>query len=83
MPLPPDQFVAAEEFEARRSALAACLDELPRRNRELLADYYGKGRSLGDIGTSLGRNANAVAQLFHRIRTILRTCVKSQLGDTG
>jgi DNA-directed RNA polymerase specialized sigma24 family protein len=50
MPLPPDQFVAAEEFEARRSALAACLDELPRRNRELLADYYGKGRSLGDTG---------------------------------
>lgn len=78
-----DSLVAAEEFEARRSALAACLDELPRRNRELLADYYGKGRSLGDIGTSLGRNANAVAQLFHRIRAILRTCVKGKLGDTG
>lgn len=78
-----DSLVAAEQLEARRTALAACLDELPRRNRELLVDYYGKGRSLGDIGTALGRNANAVAQLFHRIRAILRTCVKGKLGDVG
>jgi len=35
------------------------------------------------INSSPGRNATAVAQLFHRIRTILRTCVKGKLGDAG
>ena len=72
-----DSLVDAEQFEARRSALATCLDEMPARNRGLLLDYYDKGRSLGDIGTSLGRNANAVAQLFHRIRAALRACMKA------
>lgn len=72
--------VEAEAFERRRIAVWACVDELPARHREALQARYGDGRSLGDIGATLGRNANAVAQLFHRIRGMLRDCVERKLG---
>jgi RNA polymerase sigma-70 factor (ECF subfamily) len=75
-----DRLLAAEQFELRRLALAACLAELPLRNRRLLLDYYGNGRSLAEIGLAIGRNANAVAQLFHRIRRLLRDCLTTRLA---
>ena len=71
---------AAETFERRRIAVWACVDALPSRHREALKARYGDGRSLGDIGATIGRNANAVAQLFHRIRVMLRECVERKLG---
>ena len=71
---------AAETFERRRIAVWACVDALPSRHREALKARYGDGRSLGDIGATIGRNANAVAQLLHRIRVMLRECVERKLG---
>ena len=73
---------AAEMFERQRDAVWACVDELSERHRDVLTARYRDGRSLGDIGITLGRNANAMAQLFHRIRGILRECVKHKL-DTA
>ena len=73
---------AAEMFERQRVAVWACVDELSERHRDVLTARYRDGRSLGDIGIILGRNANAMAQLFHRIRGILRECVKHKL-DTA
>jgi|GEM_PF-400492 len=52
---------AAEEFEQHRLLLVSCVDELSPRHRDVLAQRYESGRSLTDIGTSLGRNANASA----------------------
>lgn len=76
-----DRMMAAEQFELRRRALAACLDEVPDRNRRLLLDYYANGMSLADIGLGVGRNANAIAQLFHRIRGLLRECIARRLAE--
>ena len=72
---------AAEEFEQHRLLLVSCVDELSPRHRDVLAQRYESGRSLTDIGTSLGRNANAMAQLFHRIRELLRECVERKLVE--
>ena len=72
---------AAEEFEQHRLLLVSCVDELSPRHRDVLAQRYESGRSLADIGTSLGRNANAMAQLFHRIRELLRECVERKLVE--
>jgi DNA-directed RNA polymerase specialized sigma24 family protein len=47
----------------------------------VLAQRYESGRSLTDIGMALGRNANAMAQLLHRIRELLRECVERKLVD--
>lgn len=74
---------AAETFEQQRIAVWACVDELSARHREALMSRYRDGRSLGDIGATLGRNANAMAQLFHRIRVLLRECVERKNGSAG
>ncbi|MGB8852718.1 MAG: sigma-70 family RNA polymerase sigma factor [Pirellulales bacterium] len=72
--------VAAEQFERHRAALAACLEEVSARNRDLLLQYYEHGKSLADIGLNIGRNRNAVAQLFHRVRAALRSCIRRRLA---
>lgn len=74
-----DSLAAAEQFESLRRALSACLEEVSERNRGLLLQYYDQGVSLADIGATIGRNANAMAQLFHRIRSALRTCIRRRL----
>lgn len=70
---------AAETFEQQRVAVWACVDELSERHRDVLTARYRDGRSLGDIGATLGRNANAMAQFFHRIRAIVRECAERKL----
>ncbi len=77
-----ESMIAAEQFERHRHALAACLEEVPDRSRSLLLQYYAEGRSLADIGASAGRTANAIAQLFHRVRSALRECIRRRLAET-
>lgn len=76
-----DHRLAAERYERNRLALVACLDELSERNRNILLLHYQGGQSLATIGSSIGRTANSVAQLFHRIRFALRSCVQRRLAD--
>lgn len=71
---------AAEEFERHRLLLVDCIGELSERHQGVLMARYRDNRSLGDIGGTIGRSANAVAQLFHRIREMLRECVARKLG---
>jgi RNA polymerase sigma-70 factor, ECF subfamily len=74
--------LAAERYEQRRLALVACLDELSDRNRTALLLHYQGGQSLATIGAQLGRTANAVAQLLHRVRSALRGCLDRRLTET-
>jgi len=76
-----DHRLAAERYERNRLALVACLDELSDRHRTILLLHYQGGQSLATIGSSIGRTANAVAQMFHRIRGSLRACVQRRLAD--
>lgn len=78
-----DKLLAAEQFERQERALAECLEEVPTRNRSLLLEYYANGRSLAEIGLGVGRNANAIAQLLHRLRSRLRDCVARRLSPHG
>jgi|688.fasta_scaffold123794_2 RNA polymerase sigma-70 factor (ECF subfamily) len=75
--------LAAERYELRRLALAACLDELSDRNRTALMLRYNGKHSLTSIGAELGRTANAVSQLLHRIRSALRECMDRRLAETA
>lgn len=74
---------AAEQFDAHRNALTACLGEVSARNRDLLLQYYEHGKSLSDIGLTIGRDSNAVAQLFHRVRAALRACIRKRLASAS
>lgn len=75
--------LAAEDYERRRLALVACLEELSERNRSALTMRYQGGHSLTAIGDQFGRTANAVAQLLHRIRSALRDCVDQRLAESS
>lgn len=70
-----------DRFERERKALAACIDGLPERHRAVLALHYENRLSLADIGATLDRNRNAVAQLLHRIRGTLRGCIERRLAQ--
>jgi len=72
----------AERYERQRLALVDCLAELSDRNRAALLLHYEGGQSLAAIGARLGRTANAVAQLLHRVRSALRGCVDRRLAET-
>ncbi len=65
-----------EEIDLRRSALRGCLEKLPPHLRELLDLRYGKGLSLGEMGTRLKRALSAVNMALHRARQPLLTCVQ-------
>lgn len=73
----------ADAFERERKALAACIDGLPERHRVVLAMHYENRLSLADIGATLDRNRNAVAQLLHRIRGTLRSCIERRLTQAA
>lgn len=77
-----DQRLAHERYERNRLALVACLEELSERHRSILLLHYQGGQSLATIGASFGRTANAMAQLFHRIRNSLRFCMQRRLAET-
>jgi RNA polymerase sigma-70 factor (ECF subfamily) len=74
---------AAQRFEATRLALVACMDKLPCEHRDVLLRRYQARESLASIGASIGRTGNAVAQLLHRIRVSLRTCIQRRLADSA
>jgi RNA polymerase sigma-70 factor, ECF subfamily len=76
-----DRQLATEQYERSRQALLACLAKLSERHRHTLLLHYQSGESLATIGASLGRTANAVAQLLHRIRATLRTCMQRRLAE--
>jgi len=72
-----------DRFERERKALSACIDGLPDRHRAVLAMHYENRLSLADIGATLDRNRNAVAQLLHRIRATLRDCIERRLSQAA
>ena len=80
---------AADEVEAklaapspgeRELALESCLEKLTPDQREMLAQYYGEGRSTSEIGAGLQRRPNTVAVALHRIRELLGACIRTHLG---
>jgi RNA polymerase sigma-70 factor (ECF subfamily) len=56
------------ELRQRTRALLRAVAELPERQRRALVLEALEGREREEIGTALGLNANALAQLLHRAR---------------
>ena len=68
---------------AWEDALDACLRQLPRRSRKLLALRYEAGHDIGEIATRLRKSTDAVYQALSRIRKQLERCVKARLAETA
>ncbi|MEM1353828.1 MAG: sigma-70 family RNA polymerase sigma factor [Planctomycetota bacterium] len=73
-----DIFSEDDPFDARREALASCLDRLTTNHRNLLRIRYADGLAVKDMATRLGKSANAVAKVLHRTRMALLDCIERQ-----
>lgn len=67
-----------QEETRKRRLLQICLEKLPDRQRDAVEGYYLTGQSLEELGSEVGRKANAMAQLLHRARQNLIDCVRKE-----
>lgn len=71
----------SEQTLARQEALAACIEKLKPRDKELIVLRYSPGVNGDKVAEMLGRPANSVYQSLGRIRRVLMECVRLQLPE--
>ena len=74
---------AADEpaFDARRHALAACLQKLRSEQRELIARRYEPDASVKAMAEAGGTTPKAVSDKLRRIRRALLDCIEQTLRE--
>lgn len=74
---------AADErtFEARRNALAACLQKLRPEQRELIARRYEPEASVTALAAAGGVTAKAFSDRLRRIRHALLECIQKTIAE--
>ncbi|QQL44667.1 sigma-70 family RNA polymerase sigma factor [Sulfuriroseicoccus oceanibius] len=70
-------------FEAKRGALAQCLEKVSPGNRDLLMTRYGGAQSIESLAAETGRSAPVLRVTLHRVRAMLRKCVSDRLQMEG
>jgi RNA polymerase sigma-70 factor, ECF subfamily len=68
-----------DEFEARRAALAGCLERLSRRDRDLIERRWRPGATIGQIAAELGRPLWGLYKVYQRIHRDLFDCIERTL----
>ena len=63
----------------RTIALERCLEQLPKRSRSIVDQFYSAGKSLAEIAASENRRENTIAVTLHRIRQTLADCIRARL----
>jgi RNA polymerase sigma-70 factor (ECF subfamily) len=74
---------AADEpaFEARRHALASCLQKLRPEQRELIALRYEPEASVNALAEAGGVSAKAISDRLRRIRHALLECIQKVIAE--
>lgn len=72
-----------EETIALDRALGDCLDQLPRKKRELILHRYQPESSVNEMATTRNLSPGALSGQLHRIRLILETCVEGKLSQSS
>ncbi len=68
-------------LEARRLALANCLQKLPAAQRDLLVRRYQPQAVVGDMAAALGLTLKALSDRLRRIREKLLDCISRTLAE--
>lgn len=79
-----DQVAAAFEelspqAEDMKEALADCLSRVPGSQRRMLSLQYEEGLKPSEIAEGIGKSANHVAVILHRLRSALKECVERKI----
>jgi RNA polymerase sigma-70 factor, ECF subfamily len=69
--------------EERRTALAACIEKLPPRDRDLLNRRFAEGATTVSTSEQLGRSVEAVYKALAKLRQSLFDCVQKSLAKEG
>lgn len=67
--------------QSRLSALRDCVEQLPKRSRQLVSGRYADGWTAADLATQLDMTAAAVRQTLLRIRSRLKQCVETRVAE--
>lgn len=70
-----------DESEARRKALAGCVEKLRERDRDLLTRCYGEGTGVAEAAERDGRSPQSVHNSLRRIRKALFECIRRTLRN--
>jgi RNA polymerase sigma-70 factor (ECF subfamily) len=73
----------ALQLDARRDALAGCIEKLPPRDRELLTHRFADGATTQSTSEQLGRSVDAVYKALAKVRGVLVQCVQKSLTQEG
>jgi RNA polymerase sigma-70 factor (ECF subfamily) len=73
----------AERLEERRSALAACIEKLAPRDRDLLNRRFADGATTASTSEQLGRSVEAVYKALAKVRRSLFDCIEESLAREG
>lgn len=65
-----------DEGEARRAALAGCVEKLRERDRELVLECYGRAAGVQDAAGRSSRSPQSVYNSLRRIRRALFECIR-------
>ena len=66
-------------LEERKRALAGCLEQLPRYQRQLIESCYATEKTIKAVAESRGETPNALYKRLRRIRASLYNCVSRAL----
>jgi RNA polymerase sigma-70 factor (ECF subfamily) len=72
-----------EELDERHEALAACLQKLNARDRELLLARYEPGGGVENAARRSGRTVTTAYKALARLRKLLLDCVTNRLAHRG
>lgn len=66
---------------SRLSALRDCVEQLPKRSRQLVAGRYGGGYAASELAAQMQMTADAARQALCRIRARLKQCVELRMAE--
>jgi len=69
------------EADARRVALAGCLQKLDTEQRALVAQRYEPGDSVNEIAVARGTTPKALSEMLRRIRHALLLCIERSMAQ--
>lgn len=70
-----------ESTDQRYEALAACLQALPARDREMVMRRYESGANVKRIAAEIGRTESAVYKALSKIHDALFHCIEAKLAQ--
>lgn len=67
-------------YDRRETALRACLEKLPPKQRDLIVRRYQPDVAVNSLAAEMGKTAKAVSESLRRIREVLRQCIERALA---